>query len=73
MTTSDISSAVAVSAWRMTSRVIGSTVPLMAAAPVAMWRWPASSAVSVAPGGTTTVDHASSTMTGPSSGQSAPS
>ena len=41
-------------------------------APVAMWRWPASSAVSVAPGGTTTVDHASSTMTGPSSGQSAP-
>ena len=36
-------------------------------APVAMWRWPASSAVSVAPGGTTTVDHASSTMTGPSS------
>ena len=33
--------------------------------PVAICRWPASSARSVAPGGTTTVDHASSTTAGP--------
>ena len=38
-------------------------------APVVMWRFPARSDTSSAPGGTTTVDHASSTTAGPAIGR----
>ena len=67
ITTRDISSAVALRALRMTSRVTGSTAAVTRSLRCRCRRWPASSAVRVAPGGTTTVDHASSTTRGPAS------